>query len=78
MRYDEEGREVVGERGELVVTRPMPSMPVGFWGDDDGRRYREAYFERFPGVWCQGDWIRFSPAGTCVVSGRGTGTPRPA
>ncbi|WP_019144417.1 acetoacetate--CoA ligase [Aeromicrobium massiliense] len=72
--YDLAGEPVVGELGELVVTRPMPSMPVGFWGDDDGSRYRAAYFEDFPGVWRHGDWITITAAGTCVVSGRSDAT----
>lgn len=72
--YDDDGEVVVGERGELVIRQPMPSMPVGFWGDDDGRRMREAYFERFPGVWCHGDWVTFSAQGTCQVTGRSDAT----
>ena len=60
--------------GELVITAPMPSMPVGFWGDDDGSRYRAAYFEDFPGVWRHGDWITFADDGACVVSGRSDAT----
>ena len=55
--YDSNGSPVVGQQGELVITAPMPSMPVGFWDDDDGSRYRAAYFEDFPGVWRHGDWI---------------------
>ena len=55
--YDPTGKPVIGELGELVITAPMPSMPVGFWNDPDGRRYREAYFDVFPGVWRHGDWI---------------------
>ncbi|TCI96829.1 acetoacetate--CoA ligase [Aeromicrobium sp. IC_218] len=72
--YDLAGEPVVGELGELVVTRPMPSMPVGFWGDEDGSRYRAAYFEDFPGVWRHGDWITLTEDGTCVVSGRSDAT----
>jgi acetoacetyl-CoA synthetase len=69
------GREcAIGEQGELVVTRPMPSMPVGFWGDEDGSRYRAAYFEEYPGVWRHGDWITFTERGTCVISGRSDAT----
>jgi acetoacetyl-CoA synthetase len=63
-----------GVEGELVVTEPMPSMPVGFWGDDDGARYRASYFERFPGVWAHGDWVTFTARGSCVVSGRSDAT----
>ncbi len=72
--YDEHGRPVVGEFGELVIRAPMPSMPVGFWGDPDGSRYRAAYFEHFPGVWRHGDWIRFTERGSCVVAGRSDAT----
>ncbi|WP_370290029.1 acetoacetate--CoA ligase [Nocardioides sp.] len=72
--YDDEGREVVGGLGELVIRQPLPSMPVGFWGDTDGSRYRAAYFEEFDGVWRHGDWVRFSESGTCVVAGRSDAT----
>ncbi len=71
---DLEGRELVGELGELVIRQPMPSMPVRFWDDPDGARYRAAYFDIYPGVWRQGDWVRFSPAGTCVITGRSDAT----
>ena len=63
-----------GVTGELVITKPMPSMPVGFWGDPDGSRYRAAYFEDFPGVWRHGDWVTFTEDGSCVVSGRSDAT----
>jgi acetoacetyl-CoA synthetase len=72
--FDADGRPVIGEVGELVVTEPMPSMPVGFWGDDDGSRFREAYFESYPGVWRHGDWITISESGSCVISGRSDST----
>ncbi len=72
--FDEHGNPLVGEQGELVLTRPMPSMPVGFWGDDDGSRYREAYFEMYPGTWRHGDWVVISDRGTCVISGRSDAT----
>ncbi|MDQ3592075.1 MAG: acetoacetate--CoA ligase [Actinomycetota bacterium] len=72
--YDADGRSVVGEQGELVITEPMPSMPVGFWGDADGSRYRAAYFEDFPGVWRHGDWITIHEDGSCVLSGRSDAT----
>ncbi len=72
--YDAEGREVVGELGELVITQPLPSMPVGFWGDEDGSRYRGEYFGAYAGVWRQGDWIRFTERGSCVVTGRSDAT----
>lgn len=63
-----------GETGELVITQPMPSMPVGFWGDDDGSRYRQAYFAEFEGVWHHGDWITFDASGSCVITGRSDAT----
>ena len=69
-----DGPAVVGEQGELVITEPMPSMPVGFWGDDDGRRYRAAYFERYPGVWTHGDWITIYGDGACTITGRSDAT----
>ena len=64
----------IGVQGELVVTTPMPSMPLGFLGDDDGSRYRNAYFTQYPGVWTQGDWITFTSNGGCVISGRSDAT----
>lgn len=69
-----DGRPVVGELGELVITEPMPSMPVGFWNDPDGRRYRQAYFDRYPGVWCHGDWITITEQGSCAITGRSDAT----
>ncbi len=75
--FDEEGRSVVGRPGELVCTAPFPSMPVGFWRDPDGRRYRSAYFERFPGVWCHGDWAELTPRGGMIIYGRSDATLNP-
>jgi acetoacetyl-CoA synthetase len=72
--YDPDGREVVGELGELVIRQPMPSMPVGFWNDPGDERYREAYFDLYPGVWRFGDWIIFTERGSCVVTGRSDAT----
>ena len=72
--YDEQGHAVVGAQGELVVTAPLPSMPVAFWGDDDGSRYRAAYFEGWPGVWTHGDWITIYDDGACVITGRSDAT----
>jgi acetoacetyl-CoA synthetase len=72
--FDPQGRPVVGELGELVITRPMPSMPVGFWGDEDGSRYHATYFEDFAGVWRHGDWVRFDESGSCMVAGRSDAT----
>jgi acetoacetyl-CoA synthetase len=72
--YDPAGRPLIGELGELVITAPMPSMPVGFWNDPDGKRYREAYFDVYPGVWRHGDWITIGADGTCVITGRSDAT----
>jgi len=72
--YDENAKPVIGQLGELVITAPMPSMPVGFWGDDDGSRYRAAYFEDIPGVWRRGDWITITERGSCIVTGRSDAT----
>jgi acetoacetyl-CoA synthetase len=72
--FDEQGNAVVGEVGELVITKPMPSMPVFFWGDGDGSRYRESYFDMYPGVWRHGDWIEITPRGTAVIYGRSDST----
>jgi acetoacetyl-CoA synthetase len=68
--FDENGRSLVGEKGELVCTKPFPSMPVGFWNDADGAKYRAAYFEKFPNVWCHGDWCELTPRGGVVIYGR--------
>jgi acetoacetyl-CoA synthetase len=72
--YDEHGQPVIDKQASLVVTAPMPSMPVGLWGDTDGSRYRAAYFETFPGVWDHGDWITITARGTCVITGRSDST----
>jgi len=68
--WDENGKPVAGEKGELVCTRPFPSMPVRFWGDSDGKRYRAAYFERYPGVWHHGDYVALTAHDGIVVYGR--------
>ncbi len=68
--FNDEGHAVIGETGELVCTKPFPSMPVGFWNDADGRRYRAAYFERYPGVWRHGDFTEITPRGTVIITGR--------
>jgi acetoacetyl-CoA synthetase len=72
--FDEQGRPVVGEVGELVVTEPLPSMPLLFWNDPGGERYRDSYFSTWPGVWRHGDWIRITERGTCIISGRSDST----
>jgi len=72
--FDEAGRPLVGEVGELVLTAPMPSMPVRFWNDPDDARYRESYFDVYPGVWRHGDWIKITPEGGAVLYGRSDAT----
>lgn len=72
--FNDQGQAVVDEVGELVITQPMPSMPLYFWNDPDGRRYRESYFEMYPGVWRHGDWIRFTTYGSSVIYGRSDST----
>ncbi len=72
--FDEAGRSVVGRTGELVITAPLPSMPIRFWDDPDDARYRESYFEMYPGVWRHGDWIRITERGSAVIEGRSDST----
>ncbi|MFC7329634.1 acetoacetate--CoA ligase [Marinactinospora rubrisoli] len=72
--WDPEGREVIGEVGELVVTEPSPSMPLFLWGDTDGERLRDSYFAVYPGVWRHGDWIEITERGTAVIYGRSDST----
>ena len=72
--FNDRGEQVIDEVGELVITEPMPSMPVGFWGDTDGTRYRESYFADFPGIWRQGDFFRVNARGGCFVLGRSDAT----
>jgi acetoacetyl-CoA synthetase len=72
--FDPSGRPVESEQGELVVTEPMPSMPVGLWGDVDGSRYRETYFADYEGVWRHGDWLTVFPDGACLITGRSDAT----
>jgi len=72
--FDEAGASVVGQVGELVVTEPMPSMPLYLWGDEDGSRYMESYFSMYPGVWRHGDWIEITKRGTCIIFGRSDAT----
>lgn len=72
--WDESGEPVIGEVGELVVTKPLPSMPVAFWNDPDGTRYHDAYFDTYPGVWRHGDWITVTERGSIVVHGRSDST----
>ncbi len=72
--WNEQGEPVVDEVGELVITEPLPSMPLYFWGDADGERYHDSYFAMWPGVWRHGDWIRITPRGGAVISGRSDST----
>ncbi len=72
--FDPTGQPLIGEQGELVITAPMPSMPVGLWGDADGSRMRAAYFEPWPGVWRHGDWLTITTRGSCVITGRSDAT----
>jgi len=72
--FDSAGRSVIEEVGELVITEPLPSMPLYFWNDPDGRRYRASYFETFSGVWRHGDWIKITARGSCVIYGRSDAT----
>ena len=72
--WSEDGRELTDEVGELVCTKPIPSMPLYFWGDEGGRRYHDSYFDMFEGVWRHGDWIRLTPRGTAIIYGRSDAT----
>jgi len=72
--YDDDGKPVIGQVGELVITQPMPSMPVGFWNDPGAARYRDSYFGTYPGIWRHGDWIEVLPDGGCVIYGRSDAT----
>ena len=72
--FDESGNSVVDQVGELVITEPMPSMPLFLWGDEDGSRYRASYFEHYPGIWRHGDWIEITSRGTAVIYGRSDST----
>jgi acetoacetyl-CoA synthetase len=72
--FDEDGNSVIDEVGELVITEPMPSMPVFLWGDEDGSRYHASYFEMYPGIWRHGDWIEITSRGTAIIYGRSDST----
>jgi acetoacetyl-CoA synthetase len=71
---DPDGRPLVGEVGELVITKPMPSMPLYLWNDPDGERYRDSYFDMYPGIWRHGDWIEITERGTAIITGRSDST----
>jgi acetoacetyl-CoA synthetase len=75
--WNDAGEPVVGEKGELVCTKPLPSMPLGFWNDKGGEKYRSAYYEKFPGVWTHGDWCELTERGTMIVYGRSDATLNP-
>ena len=75
--FDDEGHPITGEKGELVCTRPFPSMPVGFWNDADGAKYRAAYFERFADIWCHGDYCEITSHGGLIIHGRSDATLNP-
>jgi len=75
--FDEAGQSIVGRKGELVCTKPFPSMPLGFWNDRGGERYHAAYFAKYPNVWCHGDWSELSERGTMIVYGRSDATLNP-
>jgi len=72
--WDPDGRPLINQVGELVITEPMPSMPIYFWGDEDGSRYHDAYFSTYPGVWRHGDWIEITDRGTAIITGRSDAT----
>ncbi len=72
--WDPDGRPLTDAVGELVITKPMPSMPIGFWGDTAGERYRESYFSMYPGIWRHGDWIEITSRGTAIIYGRSDST----
>ena len=72
--FDEQGQSLTNEVGELVITQPMPSMPLYFWNDPDGQRYSESYFSMYPGVWRHGDWIKITPRGSAIIYGRSDST----
>jgi acetoacetyl-CoA synthetase len=72
--WDEQGRALTDEVGELVCVQPLPSMPISFWNDADGKRFRESYFDVYPGIWRHGDWLRITPQGGTIVYGRSDAT----
>ncbi|HET7639548.1 MAG TPA: acetoacetate--CoA ligase, partial [Ktedonobacteraceae bacterium] len=72
--FDEQGQAIINEVGELVLTEPLPSMPLFFWNDPDGKRYHDSYFDMYPGVWRHGDWIKITPTGSAIIYGRSDST----
>jgi acetoacetyl-CoA synthetase len=75
--FDEQGEPIVGGKGELVCSKPFPSMPLGFWNDRGGERYHAAYFAKYPNVWCHGDWAELTERGTMIIYGRSDATLNP-
>lgn len=75
--FDDDGKPLQGVKGELVCTKPFPCMPVGFWNDPDGAKYHAAYFDRFPNIWCHGDWVEATPHGGLIILGRSDATLNP-
>ena len=75
--FDDDGKPIRGEKGELVCTKPFPPMPLGFWGDSDGSRYHGAYFDRFPNIWCHGDFVELTERGGLIIYGRSDATLNP-
>src|SRR5947209_11381853 len=72
--FDEQGHPLINEVGELVITEPLPSMPLYFWNDPEGKRYHDSYFDMYPGVWRHGDWIKITPRGSAIIYGRSDST----
>jgi len=75
--FDGAGNALVEEAGDLVCTKPFPSMPVGFWADEDGAKYQAAYFDVYPNVWCHGDWVELTERGGMIIYGRSDATLNP-
>jgi acetoacetyl-CoA synthetase len=75
--WDQDGRPIRSQKGELVCTRAFPSMPIGFWNDPDGKKYHAAYFSRFDGIWCHGDFAEWTPRGGMIIHGRSDATLNP-
>ncbi|HVO15681.1 MAG TPA: acetoacetate--CoA ligase, partial [Alphaproteobacteria bacterium] len=75
--FDDDGKKVRGDRGELVCTRPFPSMPIGFWNDPQGTKYHEAYFDRFPNIWCHGDFVEITEHDGVIIYGRSDALLKP-
>ncbi len=72
--FDPDGKPLIDDVGELVITQPMPSMPIFLWGDEDGSRLIDSYYSMYPGIWRHGDWIKITPRGTAIIYGRSDST----